>query len=302
MSSLSQSFLGSYRLLAPIRTGRYTQVWAAIDDSAARYAALKILLPEYRADREQLRTMRHELAVGKKLRHPRCLGAFEMRDSKYGAHLLLDLFPGDNLRDVVKRRRDDLNRQFASIVRQCAEAIAYLNSVGFIHLDIKPDNFMLNPEGEVRIIDFALCRSRPSALERFFWKQRHKTIQGTRSYMSPEQIRREPVDFRSDVYSFGCTLFHLAAGLPPFTAGNSDELLLKHLRSKPPNLTIDRPDADPEFVDLVRRMMAKSPADRPPSVGDILQQLATMRFFLTEEERREANSPAKRLAAAQKAG
>lgn len=302
MSTLSQSFLGSYRLLAPIRTGRYTQVWAAIDDSAARYVALKILLPEYRSDREQLRTMRHELAVGQKLRHPRCLGAFEMRDSKHGAHLLMDLFPGDNLRDVIKRRRGDLNRQFASIVRQCAEGIAYLNSVGFIHLDVKPDNFMLNPEGEVRIIDFALSRPLPSAWERVFWKRRNRSIQGTRSYMSPEQIRRLPVDFRSDVYSFGCTLYHLAAGVQPFTAGTSDELLAKHLYSKPPNLAIDRHDAAPEFVDLVRRMMAKRPEDRPASIGELLQPLSMMQFFVPQEAESDADSSAKPPAAAQKAG
>lgn len=302
MSTLSQSFLGSYRLLAPIRTGRYTQVWAAIDDGNARYVALKILLPEYRNDREQLRTMRHELAVGQKLRHPRCLGAFEMRDSKHGAHLLMDLFAGDNLRDVIKRRRADLNRQFASIIRQCAEGIAYLNSVGFIHLDVKPDNFMLSPEGDVRVIDFALCRSMPTAWERFFWKRRNKMIQGTRSYMSPEQIRREPVDFRSDVYSFGCALYHLAAGVPPYTAGTSDELLAKHLYNKPPRLSIDRPDADPEFVVLLQAMMAKKPEQRPVSVGELLPQLATMRYFLTEEDEDDGISPLKSPAAAQKAG
>ncbi len=289
MSSLSQSFLGSYRLLAPIRTGRYTQVWAAIDDSAARYVALKLLLPEYRSSREQLRMMRHELDVGLQLRHPRCLGAFEMRDSKHGAHLLMDLFPGDNLRDVLKRRREDLIRQFASVVRQAAEGIAHLNAMGYIHLDIKPDNFMLSPEGEVRLIDFALARKIPTAWERFFWKQRQRTIQGTRSYLSPEQILREPVDLRTDVYSFGCTLFHLAAGVQPFTAATSDELLKKHLTAAPPNLALECPDAEPEFIDLVRRMMGKKPPERPRSVGEMLQQLATMRFFKSQEPKNEPN-------------
>jgi serine/threonine protein kinase len=298
VSTLSQSFLGSYRLLAPIRTGRYTQVWAAIDDAGARYVALKLLLPEYRSNREQLQTMRHELEVGLKLRHPRCLGAFEMRDSKHGAHLLMDLFPGDNLREVIKRRRDDLMQRFASIVRQAAEGIAHLNAVGYVHLDIKPDNFMLSPEGEVRLIDFALARSLPTAWERFFWKQRQKTIQGTRSYLSPEQIRREPVDFRSDVYSFGCTLFHWAAGVQPYTAVTSDELLKKHLRAAPPNLALENSDAEPEFVDLVRRMMAKHPRERPASIGELVPQLATMRFFRTADE----PTAAKPVAGGQNAG
>lgn len=285
MSNLSQSFLGSYRLLAPIRTGRYTQVWAAIDDVEQRYVAAKLLLPEYRSDREQLQTMRHELAVGRLLAHPGCLGAFELRTAPQGGtYLLMDLFAGENLRDLVKRRYAVTRKHFASIVRQGAEAIAHLNSVGYVHLDVKPDNFMLNEAGELRLIDFALAKGPPNAWERFFWKQRQTKIQGTRSYLSPEQIRRDPIDARSDVYSYGCTLYHLAARLPPFTAATSDELLKKHLYTTPPNLTIACPDATPEFVDLVRRMMAKRREDRPSSLGELLPDLMRMEFWKEDSE------------------
>lgn len=283
MSSLSQSFLGSYRLLAPIRTGRYTQVWAAIDDVEQRYVAAKLLLPEYRTDREQLQTMRHELAVGRRLSHPCCLGAFELRTAPQGGtYLLMDLFNGENLRDLIKRRHGVILRRFASIVRQGAESIAHLNSIGFVHLDVKPDNFMINEAGELRLIDFALAKGPPNAWERFFWKQRQTKIQGTRSYLSPEQIRRDPIDARSDVYSFGCTLYHLAARVPPFTAQTSDELLKKHLYSPPPNLAVACPDATPEFVELVRRMMAKRREDRPPSLGELLPELTRIEFWTDE--------------------
>jgi serine/threonine protein kinase len=284
VSNLTQSFLGTYRLLAPIRTGRYTQVWAAIDDVAQRYVAAKLLLPEYRRDREQLRMMRHELEIGRRLQHPGCLGAFEMRQTSQGSFLLMELFHGDNLRDVLKRRREEIRRRLPSIVRQAAEGLSHLNAVGFVHLDVKPENYMLDDAGHVRLIDFGLARRPPNAWERFFWKQRQKKIQGTRSYLSPEQIRREPIDARSDVYSFGCTLFHLAAGVPPFTAGSSDELLSKHLYAPPPKLAVEAPDVSNEFSDLVRWMMGKRPVDRPPSVGALLTDLATMEFFKPAEE------------------
>lgn len=294
MSTLTQSFIGSYRLLTPIRTGRYTQVWSAIDDGAHRYAAIKVLLPEYRRNAEQLRTMRHEFRVGKELSHPGCLGAFELRESSQGLHLLMELFYGDNLRDVLKSRATIIREQLPSIVRQAAEGIAHLNTMGYVHLDVKPDNFMLNDAGEVRLIDFALARRIPNAWVRFFWKQRQRTIHGTRSYLSPEQIRREPVDVRSDVYSFGCTLFHLAAGQPPFTASSSDELLTKHLHAPPPSLLSDAPDASLEFAELVRRMMSKRPEDRPHSVGELLPELAGMQFWKSEPTANDAKTSARR--------
>lgn len=283
MPILDLRFLGNYRLLAPIRTGRFTQIWSAIDDVNHRYVAAKLLLPEFRNDREQIRVMQHELAIGRKLEHPRCLGAFEFRNSKDGAHLLMNLFPGDNLREAMKRDRGAFNARLPTIIRQACEGVAYINSLGLIHLDVKPDNFIISDEGEVKLIDFGLTRPIPNAWERFFWQRRQRTIQGTRSYLSPEQIRKQPLDFRTDVYSFGCMLFLLATGSPPFTGLSSNDLLAKHLHAKPPNLMVDNTDATPEFAELVRRMMAKRPEDRPKSLGELLPTLATMTFLQSQK-------------------
>lgn len=275
----SQSFIGPYRLLAPLRTGRYTQVWTAIHDSQARYVAVKMLLPEFRKDAEQLRTIRHELEVGLKLEHPRCLRPFDLITSKAGPCLLMPLVRGDNLRDVLKHRREWVQRRFRSIVLQAAEAIVYLHSLGYLHLDVKPDNFLYSDEKGVQLIDFALVRRLPNAWERFFWKNRQLTIQGTRSYMAPEQIRKQPVDAATDVYAFGCSLYQLATGIPPFTAASSTELLMKHLHTRIPNVITDNPDATPEFAELLRRMLAKAQADRPQSFADLASQLRELRFF-----------------------
>src|SRR5437870_4523983 len=115
---LDLQFIGNYRLLSPIRTGRFTQIWSAIDDVNQRFVALKLLLPEFRNDREQIRVMQHELSIGLRLAHSRCLGAFEFRYGKGSPHLLMELFPGDNLRDAMKRHRAELLAKLPTVVRQ----------------------------------------------------------------------------------------------------------------------------------------------------------------------------------------
>lgn len=283
MPALSSSFVGSYRLLYMIRSGRFCQVWAAIDDSTGRKFALKFLLPELREDKEQLLSLKHEYEIGSKLNHPSLLGAYGYGEAQCGPYLMMDLFVGLSLRDILRETWKQIQPILPSIINQAAEAVARLNDAGFIHLDIKPDNFMVNEKEEVRLIDFALTRRPPGAWERWFWKKRQKSIQGTRSYLSPEQIRRDPVDFRSDVYGLGCTLYHLAANVAPYTAPTSNELLLKHLHFPLPNLEVDNPAVSTKFAQLIMKMMAKKPDDRFPSVAEAVKELKLTPVHKEEE-------------------
>jgi serine/threonine protein kinase len=106
-------------------------------------------------------------------------------------------------------------------------------------------------------------------------------VQGTPSYISPEQIRGQGVDRRTDIYSFGCVLFEMLHGKPPFTATSSNELLNKHLRAKPPSLTVTNKDIDPDFAQFVQQMMAKDPQDRPDSLSDLTRELKLYEVFRT---------------------
>jgi len=281
--ALSSSFIGSNRLLYMIRSGRYCQVWAAIDDSRQRRFAIKYLLPEFRADKEQLLSLQHEFDIGSKLNHPLLLGAYDKGHADCGPYLMMELFVGLNLRDVLRETWKDIKPLLPQIVLKTAESVAQLNAHGFLHLDLKPDNYMVDEHGDIRLIDFALSRRPPGRWERWFWKNRQRTIQGTRSYLSPEQIRREPVDFRSDVYSLGCTLYHLVGNVQPYTAPTSNELLMKHLHFPLPNLEVDNPDVSTSFAQLVMRMMAKKPSDRPASAAEVVQELKTTPLFKEDE-------------------
>jgi eukaryotic-like serine/threonine-protein kinase len=99
--------------------------------------------------------------------------------------------------------------------------------------------------------------------------------------MSPEQIRGLPLDLRADVYSFGCTLYHLGSGQPPYTGSNADDLLNKHLRAAPPALDAANRNVTPEYAALVRRLMSKNQVERPASMGDVLTELRAIKMFKT---------------------
>lgn len=280
MTAISRSYVEAFRLLYQIRAGRYAQVWAAIDDSRGQRACLKLLLPEYRRDREQLRSFRREFEVGRTLRHPLLLGARDLRESRQGPYLLMELFTSRNLREVIHECREAVLQWLPSIAVQLAEAVAYLHSLNWLHLDLKPDNVLLNEHGEIRLIDFSLARKMPGTLERIFRKHaRDGAIRGTRSYMAPEQIHRKLPDERTDVYSLGCTLYHLAAGVAPYVGGTSNELLRQHLQARVPNLTVDQPDATPAFARLIAGMMSKKPGERPSSARAVVDELRSIRIL-----------------------
>ena len=149
--------------------------------------------------------------------------------------------------------------------------------MGWVHRDVKPDNFLVADDGEIKLIDFALSRKQKSRLMKFF--SRGNKVQGTRSYMAPEQIRGKAQDPRSDIYSFGCVLHELLAGKPPFTGINSTDLLMKHLRAPPPPLEAFNANVTSEFAQLVRKCMSKNPAARPNSMDEFLGEFRMLRIY-----------------------
>jgi serine/threonine protein kinase len=146
-----------------------------------------------------------------------------------------------------------------------------------VHRDIKPDNFLLKPSGETKLIDFALAVKKKGAIGRLFSGK--TKVQGTRSYMSPEQIRGQSLDARADVYSFGCMIYELLGGKPPYTGSTTNELLNKHLRSPIPPLQASNKNVHDDFAALAKMMLAKKPEERPHSMEDFLHELRMIKVF-----------------------
>jgi serine/threonine protein kinase len=143
----------------------------------------------------------------------------------------------------------------------------------------------------LKLIDFNLAQRQAGALGKLFGMK--SAIQGTHSYMSPEQIRGQTLDVRTDVYSFGCMVFEFFAGRAPFTANTPTELLQRHISSKPPDLTVVDKNITPEFAKYVQSMMAKTPAARPSSMKDVMMEIKTQKIFYNRPQPPEPEEQAK---------
>jgi serine/threonine protein kinase len=236
-----------------------------------------VLLLDHRSDREQRGYLKHEYEVARQLDHARVIRVVELGSHGRDPYLVLELFKAPNLKFVLLRESDRLSSQGAKIVREAAEGLAHLHKRGWVHRDVKPDNFLVSPEGDVKLIDFALAVRQQRGLARLF--ARRTKVQGTRSYLSPEQIRGGALDQRSDMYSFGCTLFELFSGKPPFTGISTNELLNKHLRGPIPGLEAANRSISSDFSGLVRQMLAKGPENRPASMEDFLKEFRSIKLF-----------------------
>lgn len=272
MSSVEFSYLGPYRLLTVVHTGQATRVWQALHDREEKVYAVKTLLESQQADRSQVRALKWEFRVGLGLEGDQIVRMAEYGVARKMPYLAMEWIPWPNMKFRIRQGLETLSPILPKIVADAVQALAQFNGQGWVHRDIKPDNFLVNDEGSVKLIDFALAQRRPGFLARIL-PHRGKFLQGTRSYMSPEQIRGKAMDQRADIYSLGCTLFELSTGRPPFTGSSTNELFGRHLKTPPPALQAINRNVTPEFADLVRRMLAKEPKARPQSAGDILREL-----------------------------
>ncbi len=248
------------------------------DARAERYA-LKIVLPQHRKNSGLLKLLRHELDVGVRMDHPRVMRIYEFDASRDNPYLAMDFFGPANLKQTLALGHEKIAPLLTKIIEQAAEGLGYFHRQGWLHRDVKPNNFLVNPKGEVKLIDFALAERPRGFLGRLF--NFRSKIQGTRSYMSPEQIRGQSLDRRADIYSFGCVAFELLTGRPPFTGNSENELLNKHLRSQAPSAEAINRNLTNDCSQLIKRMLAKKPADRPESMDEVLESLRAVRTFRT---------------------
>ena len=276
---MSEEVLGGYRLLKHMVTGQTSQVWEVVELASGRHFAMKLLLPEKARDSVHRGFLLHEADVGQKLAHPNIIRIVHVEKSKDNPYFVMEYFPAGNLKmRLMRDEKEFLHEKLQDILKQWATALAFMNAKGWVHRDVKPDNVLVNSAGDLRLIDFALAQRIVTG----FWEKlffRKTKAQGTRSYMSPEQIRGLPLDGRADVYSFGASVYEMIAGRPPFRGSSSQELLTKHITEKP--ITPRQYDStiNEEFAGLVLKMLSKKKEDRPKDFHEILMAMRPMRIW-----------------------
>jgi len=274
---VAQENVGPYRLLSKIREGKTCEVWEVMNDSTSERLALKLLRGEAAKNREEVNFLKHESVVGKGLDHENVIKIYKFGTDHDSVYLAMELYPAPNLKQLINQGIEALWPTASDIIRKAGEGLSYFHQQGWIHRDVKPDNFLVKPGGGVKLIDFALATRRKGAFARMFGGK--DRVQGTRSYMSPEQIRGLPVDERADIYSFGCMVHELLGGKPPYTGNTTNDLLTKHLRSPIPPVQASNNNVTDKFAQLLRRTLAKKPEDRPDTIADFLGEMQTMQVF-----------------------
>ncbi|MEL6896157.1 MAG: serine/threonine-protein kinase, partial [Planctomycetota bacterium] len=285
----TRDFLGPYRLARLIRAGSTSQVWEALEDASDERVAIKLLNSKFKDDRGQIASLKHEFAVASDLTtSQRVVKVKEYRVEGGVPFLVMELFSELNLKQALRNGPDSIGYMIDKIVKQAAEGLHFMHEKGYVHRDVKPDNFLVSGEGMVKLIDFTISEKKKTGLAKLFHMKR-KVTEGTRSYMAPEQIRRQVCDERADIYSFGCVLFECVTGKPPFTGQTPDDLLSKHLSAQVPSPITSNDNVTKEFATLVKRMIAKRADDRPESFWQFMKEFETTEVYIKRPRKPEVS-------------
>jgi serine/threonine-protein kinase len=277
LADLTGVVLGDFQVERLLGRGGMGEVYLATQVSLGRPVALKVLRADFASKPTYLGRLRTEATAVAKLNHPNIVQVYTCGLSGDIHFIAMEYVQGTNLRDyIIKKGALDLPLAY-SIMKQSVQAIGAAGEVGLIHRDVKPENILMTKKGRVKVADFGLCRDQEGASVHL---TQSGTTMGTPLYMSPEQAQGHPVDHRSDLYSLGVTFYHMLTGVPPFRAETALALALKHVREAPRSMLIHRADLPPELDRLVLKLMAKPPADRYQSAGEMLTDLAKLRESL----------------------
>ena len=262
-----------YEILERLGAGGMGTVFKARHRLMDRIVALKVMNPQLLADPVAVGRFQREVKAAAQLAHPHIVTAYDA-EQVGGLHFLaMEFVEGQTLAEVVDERGPLPVHQACEYVRQAALGLQYAHQRGMVHRDIKPQNLVLTPTGEVKVFDFGLARFVSESGEPGEGSSSGRML-GSPDYMAPEQAKdAHSADIRADIYSLGCTLYHLLTGLPPFPGRSAVEKLSAHLEKTPLEISKLRLDISAGLQSIVDRMLAKDPRQRFQTPGEVAEAL-----------------------------
>jgi len=252
--------------------GGMSAVYKGSDPNLRRVVAIKMIHPHLSTDPDFVKRFEEEAAAVAQLRHNRIIQVYDFNQDNDVYYMVLEFVPGETFQDHLKRLNDEGRRLTTSkaieYMAEVCDAVDYAHRRGMIHRDIKPANIMLNVLGEAILMDFGIAR--------IVGSQRHTAtgaVVGTAMYMSPEQIKGEHPDQRTDIYSLGVTLFEMVSGRPPFQADSAMTLMMMHVNDPVPDPRRLNPDVPDDLVAVINKALAKNPNNRYQTAAEMASAL-----------------------------
>jgi serine/threonine protein kinase len=284
MSLSRGQFIGNYEIIDRLGAGAIGEVYRARDQRLGRDVALKVLQEGLAEDRDRRARFEKEARVAAALNHPNIVGLYDIGEHEGRLYLVTELIEGKTLRERMGGAALPVKELYRMAV-QLAEGMAAAHVAGVVHRDLKPENVMVTGDGRVKILDFGLARQGGSVAGAdatatlALGETQPGTVMGTATYMSPEQVRGEAVDYRSDQFSFGVMVYEMATGVSPFLRGTAVQTMSAVLTDEPKRMEAGVP-APLQWT--IGRCMEKDAAGRYESTKDLARELRGQQEHLSE--------------------
>ena len=275
---------GNFLLERELGRGGMGGVYMGRDKMLDRPVAVKVMLKEYGADAEFVEKFKREAQAAARLIHPNIAQVYSYGIADGMPYIAMELVAGGSLDQLMKNAGASIDiPRVMKICEQVAQALRCAADQGLVHGDVKPENVLLDANGNAKLVDFGLAAMQKDTNE----------IWGTPYYIAPEKVKKEPVDYRADMYSLGGTIYHALTGVAPFEGDDAAAVVRKRFEGAPVPPSTIRPDISPQIDALVLKMLALNPADRFPSFEALLQEFGrVMATGLTAASAGTAEQPA----------
>ena len=283
--------LNQYVIQDLLGKGGMGTVYKAWDTRLQRHVALKVLPQDVTGDPERRRRFLGEARAAAAITHPAVAQVYDVDEADGVTFIAMELIDGDTVRRLIERRELDLPGAL-DIAIQAAEGLARAHESGIVHRDVKSENIMLTRDGHAKVLDFGLAKldplrsdddARPQGAEdrisqlATMAQTRAGAVIGTLAYMSPEQARGKPVDFRSDLFSFGVTLYEMVTGTLPFAGDSALDTMHAIAFEETRPVTSLRPNIPPDLHRIISHCLRKRPEDRYPSTRELVEDLKKLK-------------------------
>jgi len=274
------TFAGRYQIIEELGKGGMGKIYKVMDTKIKEKVALKLLKPEIASDKNTIERFSNELKFARKIRHENVCQMYDLNEEKGTHYITMEYIHGEDLKRLIRKMGQMSAGQAIPIAKQVCEGLVAAHKLGVVHRDLKPQNIMVDEEGNARIMDFGIARS---------LKGKGITgagvMIGTPEYMSPEQVEGKEVDQRSDIYSLGVILYEMVTGRVPFEGDTPFTIGVKHKSEIPKDPKELNAQVPTDLSGVILKCMEKDKEQRYQSAGEVRSELVNLEKGIPTTER-----------------